>query len=166
MSEANPGPVAQRILATTVAAGWVDYNGHMNDAAYALVFSQAVDALMAAIDLDAAGRARHAYTLYTLEIHLSYRREAHRDQPLTVEVILLDRDAKRLHAFFSMRDEAGECLATSEQMLMGIATDSGRPGPFPEPVTAHIAALPHCVSGAWPALAGRRIAIPRREAST
>ncbi|MDW5377357.1 thioesterase family protein [Halomonas sp. HP20-15] len=166
MSEANSGRAAQRILATTVAAEWVDYNGHMNDAAYALVFSQAVDALMAVIGLDGAGRERHAYTLYTLETHLCYRREAHRDQPLTVEVVLIDRDAKRLHAFFSMLDEAGECLATSEQMLMGIATDSVRPGPFPEPVAARIAALPHSGDGAWPALAGRRIAIPRREAST
>ncbi|WP_280178436.1 thioesterase family protein [Modicisalibacter radicis] len=166
MSEANQGPAAQRILATTVAADWVDYNGHMNDAAYALVFSQAVEALMASIGLDDAGRERHAYTLYTLETHLCYRREAHRDQPLTVEVVLIDRDAKRLHAFFSMRDEAGECLATSEQMLMGIATDSGRPGPFPEPVTACIEALPLCGDEDRPASAGRRIAIPRREATT
>lgn len=159
-------PATRRILATTVADEWVDYNGHMNDAAYALVFSQAVDALMEAIELDEAGRTRHAYTLYTLETHLCYRREAHRDQPLTVEVVLIDRDAKRLHAFFSMRDEAGECLATSEQMLMGIATDSGRPGPFPEPVAARIDALPRCGDADRPAQAGRRIAIPRREAST
>lgn len=166
MKEASTAPAAQRILTTAVAAEWVDYNGHMNDAAYALVFSQAVDALMATIGLDDAGRERHAYTLYTLETHLCYRREAYRDQPLTVEVVLIDRDAKRLHAFFSMLDAKGECLATSEQMLMGIATDSARPGPFPEPVAAHIVGLPLCGDEDRPVLAGRRIAIPRREAST
>ncbi len=107
MKEASTAPAAQRILTTAVAAEWVDYNGHMNDAAYALVFSQAVDALMATIGLDDAGRERHAYTLYTLETHLCYRREAYRDQPLTVEVVLIDRDAKRLHAFFSMLDAKG-----------------------------------------------------------
>ncbi|MBZ9557556.1 MULTISPECIES: thioesterase family protein [Modicisalibacter] len=151
-----------RVLETRVAPEWVDYNGHMNDAAYARVFSLAVEALMERLDLGEAGRRRHAYTLYTLETHLCYRREAHRDQPLVVSVRVLDRDAKRLHLFFTLDDVDGQCLATSEQMLMGMATDSGRPGPFPRDVEACIAGLPGCDPADWPTLAGRRIGIPRR----
>ena len=30
------------VLETTVVSDWVDYNGHMNDAAYAIVFSRSV----------------------------------------------------------------------------------------------------------------------------
>ncbi|QTF92966.1 thioesterase family protein [Halomonas sp. BM-2019] len=150
-----------KILNTRVAPEWVDYNGHMNDAEYARVFSLAVEALMDHIGLDAAGRTRHGYTLYTLETHLCYRREAHEGQPLAVDLTLLDRDAKRLHVFFALHDEEGNLLATSEQMLMGMNQQSGRPDAFPAPVAEALAALPHAETDAWPELAGRTIAIRR-----
>ncbi|MDX5433630.1 MAG: thioesterase family protein [Halomonas sp.] len=150
------------LLTTRVPPEWVDYNGHMNDAEYARVFSLAVDTLMERTGLDAEGRERLAYTLFTLETHLCYRREAHQGQALAVEVLLLDRDAKRLHVFFTMSDEAGETLATSEQMLMGIDTSSHRPAPFPPTVVKAIDALPTVAEKEWPEAAGRRIGIPRR----
>lgn len=150
-----------RILDTRVAPEWVDYNGHMNDAEYARAFSLTLEALMDRIGLDEAGRARHAYTIYTLETHLCYRREAHEGQPLGIDVTLLDRDAKRLHLFMEMQDASGQCLATSEQMLMGIDSASGRPAPFPAAVVEHIERLPHAPAGDWPALAGRKIGFRR-----
>ena len=64
------------VYETDVAADWVDYNGHMNDAAYALVFSRAVDALMDRIGLDAAARKASRRTLYTLQMMLHYLQEA------------------------------------------------------------------------------------------
>ena len=149
------------ILETRVAPAWVDYNGHMNDAEYARVFSLAVEALMDRIGLDAEGRRRHGYTIYTLETHLCYRREAHEGQPLEVAVSLLDRDAKRLHVFFELYDAERNLLATSEQMLMGMNRESGRPDAFPAPVAEALAALPHAETGAWPELAGRTIGIRR-----
>ena len=151
------------ILESRVAPEWVDYNGHMNDAEYARVFSLGVEALMDRIGLDATGRARHGYTIYTLETHLCYRREAHEGQPLRVALTLLDRDAKRLHIFFELLDEEGNLLATSEQMLMGMSQESGRPAPFPAEIEAVIATLPHAARDAWPTLAGRTIGLaPRR----
>ncbi|MGP5564422.1 thioesterase family protein [Vreelandella alkaliphila] len=149
------------ILQSRVASEWVDYNGHMNDAEYARVFSLAVEELMEHIGLDSAGRARYGYTIYTLETHLCYRREAHEGQPLSVALTLLDHDTKRLHIFFKLQDEAGNLLATSEQMLMGIDIDTTRPAPFPAPVEEAIAALPQAEPSIWPELAGRTIAIRR-----
>ncbi|MFG6158778.1 thioesterase family protein [Halomonas sp. 1390] len=148
------------LMEIRVAPEWVDYNGHMNDAEYARVFSLGVEALMDAIGLDEAGRARHGYTIYTLETHLCYRREAHEGQPLSVEVTVLARDAKRLHVFFTMHDREGTLLATSEQMLMGIDSDAGRPAPFPEAVAGVIETLPAAAESEWPELAGRRIGLP------
>lgn len=150
-----------RILDTQVAPEWVDYNGHMNDAEYARAFSLALEALMDRIGLDQAGRAQHAYTIYTLETHLCYRREAHKGQALGIDVTVLDRDAKRLHVFMEMLDQDGQCLATSEQMLMGMSSDSGRPAPFPTAVVEQIEPLPHARSGDWPTLAGRKIGLRR-----
>ncbi|XKE47122.1 thioesterase family protein [Halomonas organivorans] len=148
------------LLETRVAPQWVDYNGHMNDAEYARVFSLGVEALMERLGLDEAGRRRHGYTIFTLETHLCYRREAHEGQPLEVEVTVLDRDAKRLHVFFEMRATDGTLLATSEQMLMGIDSEAGRPAPFPEEVARAVAELPAAAADGWPELAGRRIGLP------
>lgn len=128
----------QTILECTVLSDWVDYNRHMNDAAYAIVFSMAVDEFVVAIGLDAEARDQLAYTIYTLETHLSYLREAHEEQALRVNLQLLDYDAKRLHVFFNMEDDAGNVIATSEQMLMGIDTNQGRPSPFPASIETKI----------------------------
>lgn len=149
------------ILDTQVAAEWVDYNGHMNDAEYARVFSLAVEALMAHIGLDTAGRDHHGYTLYTLETHLCYQREAHEGQPMQVKVTRLDHDAKRLHVFFELVDAKDNPLATSEQMLMGIDQQTGRPSGFPEPIAQAVINLPNVAADEWPKQAGRAIGIPR-----
>ncbi|MDR9438709.1 MAG: thioesterase family protein [Halomonas sp.] len=149
------------VMESRVVPAWVDYNGHMNDAEYARVFSLAVEALMDRLGLDDAGRAQHGYTIFTLETHLCYHREAHEGQPLEVTLTLLDRDAKRLHVFFELLDENNNLLATSEQMLMGMSQESGRPAPFPAPVEAALDALPHAERSAWPALVGRTIGIRR-----
>ncbi|OOE36176.1 hypothetical protein BZG04_07605 [Salinivibrio kushneri] len=151
------------LLKIDVAPDWVDYNGHMNDAEYARVFSLGVDALMATIGLDDAGRTQHRYTIYTLETHLCYRREAHQGQTLVVDVTVLARDQKRLHVFMQMCDCQGEVLATSEQMLMGIDTQTGRPAPFPDAVASLIEQLPAASDNEWPQLAGRRIGLPSRQ---
>ncbi|MCK0769352.1 thioesterase family protein [Chromohalobacter canadensis] len=161
MSQTPDSSTFGPLLETRVADAWVDYNGHMNDAEYARVFSLAIEALMERIGLDVAGRAEHGYTLYTLETHLCYRQQAHRSEALVVDLTLLDHDAKRLHVFFTLRNADGDPLATSEQMLMGIDVASGRPGPFPEPVAAVIETLPPA-GDEWPSAAGRRIGIVRR----
>lgn len=110
---------------------WVDYNGHMNDAAYANVFSQATDHFIDYLGLTEDVRMQQHYTIFTLETHICYLKEMHEHDRLTVDVQLLDRDAKRLHAFLSMSNSSGELAATSEQMWMGMDTASGKPAPFP-----------------------------------
>lgn len=113
---------------------WVDYNGHMNDAEYARVFSLAVEAYMDHIGLDAAGRKVHHYTIFTLETHICYLREAAEGEALTVKAQLIDIDEKRLHLFFTLTNDEGAEIATSEQMLMGMDTAENRPASFPIPV--------------------------------
>ncbi|WP_181350169.1 thioesterase family protein [Thalassobacillus sp. CUG 92003] len=142
---------------------WVDYNGHMNDAAYAIVFSEAVDAFMTFIGLDAQAREHHAYTIFTLETHLCYLQEALEGESLRVSVQLLDDDTKRLHVFFAMKNAQGETIATSEQMLMGMDSTQGRPGPFPEHVARRIDGLREAHQNlSNPKQAGRQIGIKRK----
>jgi len=140
---------------------WIDYNGHMNMAFYNLAFDRALDHVYDLLGIGAEHVAAGGGSCFTLETHVNYLQELLLGDPVRVEFQLLDRDAKRLHAFFELLDEAGNLLATSEQMLMGIDSEAGRPAPFPAPVEAAIVALPHVARDAWPALAGRTIGIRR-----
>ncbi|WP_116368763.1 thioesterase family protein [Parahaliea mediterranea] len=149
---------------TPVREEWIDYNGHMSEAFYVLVFGYATDALMDAIGIDETWRARHDCSLYTLEAHVRYLREVGEGAPLTVHTSVVDSDHKRLHVYHAMRhEESGEVLASSELMLMFIDTASGRSADFPAAVGAQIARF----KDRWSARPeaddlGRRIAIPRR----
>jgi len=127
---------ARRAYEDTVRPEWVDYNGHMNDSAFAVVFSQAIDALMDWLGIDAAFREENHYTLFTLETHIRYLNEAHEGTPLAVEIELLDHDPKRLHIFQTMRGGAdgATTLATCEAMLMGIDQVVGRAAAFLMPI--------------------------------
>ncbi len=141
---------------------WVDYNGHMNDAEYSKVFSLAVDALMEHIGLHEQARSEHQYTLFTLETHICYLLEANEGEQLTLTLQLLDADEKRMHIFFNMWNSEKLLVATSEQMLMGMNTDSGKPGPFPGPIAEIVEKIASTDSQLeLPKQAGRRIGIRR-----
>src|ERR1700712_5616114 len=84
---------------TAILADWVDYNGHLRDAFYLLIFSEATDALMDHIGLDAAARERDHSSIFTLESHLSYLREVKGGAAVHVFTQLIGHDAKRLHVY-------------------------------------------------------------------
>ncbi|KGP71403.1 thioesterase family protein [Pontibacillus yanchengensis] len=117
---------------------WVDYNGHMNDAEYAKAFSIAAEDFIDYIGLDEKGRSEHAYTIFTLETHICYLKEAHQGEELTIRSQILDKDVKRIHQFLLMENNEGELVATMEQMLMGMDRKEGKPKPFPEVVAKKI----------------------------
>lgn len=127
------------IYQAKVVEDWIDYNGHLRDAFYFLLFSHATDALMEHIGLDAQGRAQHRHTLYTLEAHINYLSEAKLGDQVQVFTQLVDHDNKRLHIVHHLyRPFDGELLAASEQMLMNISAEAGRAAKFSGPVEEQI----------------------------
>ncbi|WP_078393986.1 thioesterase family protein [Shouchella patagoniensis] len=141
---------------------WVDYNGHMNDAAYAEAFSISLDALIDSIGLDEVGRNQENYTIFTLEAHIKYLAEAQKGQTLYVFVHLLDLDQKRMHLWFEMKNNNGDTISTSEQMVMGMDQISGRPAPFPNTVEKAIASIPIIPKEAWPVSANKQMGIRKK----
>ncbi|MFE4722958.1 thioesterase family protein, partial [Streptomyces sp. NPDC056728] len=63
------------LLHSTVRAEWIDYNGHMSEAFYVLVFGHATDALMIETGLHSGYRESTGCSLYTVESHLRYLRD-------------------------------------------------------------------------------------------
>lgn len=117
---------------TKVKDSWVDHNGHMNDAEYNRVFSDATDAWLAYLGLDKETIAQSQYTVFTLENHVMYLKEIKVDELISVNVELYDYDAKRLHVFMTLRDANQSRCATYEVMLMGMNTAIDKPEVFPE----------------------------------
>jgi acyl-CoA thioester hydrolase len=137
-----PTPTALTTYQTPVLPEWVDYNGHLRDAFYLLIFSYATDALMDRLGLDEAGRARTGHSLYTLECHLNYLAEVKLGAEVEVRTQLLAHDRKRLHIHHGLYYPGGEqLLAASEQMLMNIDSASARSAPFDGAVLAAVQAL-------------------------
>jgi acyl-CoA thioester hydrolase len=125
---------------TTVRPEWIDYNDHMRDAYYGLVFSYAVDAFQDAVGLDGAYRTRSGCTIYLVEDHKHFLREVKRGAAITVETRLLDHDAKRFHLWSVMR-EGEAVLAVAEMMELHVARDPGpRVAPMPEEIQARLRA--------------------------
>ena len=148
---------------SAVIPDWVDYNGHLRDAYYLLLFSLATDALMDQLGLDQAGRAATGHSLYTLECHLNFVQEVKLGQQVEVRTQILGHDAKRLHLNHSLHllDEA-PLLAASEQMLLNVATAAARATPFAQPVLSRVEALARAHQGLpAPRFAGRAISLAR-----
>jgi len=90
------------IYQTALLPEWIDYNGHLRDAYYALIVSLGCDALMDRLKMDAAYRQRTLCTLYTVEMHIHYLHEVKAADTAIVTVRVAGADHKRIHAAFEI----------------------------------------------------------------
>ena len=152
------------LLATTVDRNWIDYNGHMNDAWYAHVFSRSVDRIMVAIGLDQDERTRASLTIYTLTMTIHYLREVHAGEALSTTGRILEHDDKRVRLWLTMRRRDGEIVALSEQTLLCVDQSGEKPraAPFLPEQIARIRAF-HAADAhlPLPKQAGRGISLSR-----
>ena len=109
-----------------VLSEWVDYNGHMTEAAYLTAFGWATDALFRYIGDDEAYREQ-GFSYYTVETHINYYQEASSTDALSITTQLLGADDKRMHLFHRMYNSATQkLLATTEQMLLHVDTKAAK----------------------------------------
>ncbi len=140
MSATAPFP----LMEVSVKPEWVDYNGHMNDAAYAEAFSTGLMTMTDHLGLDAAGRASTGHTIYTVQVMIRYLHEVAQNEPLVLTGRILEADDKRLRVWAEMRNgSTGTLLATTEQLLLCV--DQSGPAPraarWPEPFVERLKAL-------------------------
>jgi acyl-CoA thioester hydrolase len=159
---AAPIAAPLRLHETGVAPEWTDYNGHMSESAYLLVFGDSADAFFRYFGVDEDYRAS-GRSLFTAETHLRHLGEARAGDRLRLTLQVLGVDAKRLHIVHEMRSDTGELRSTAEQLLLHVDTGAGRVAPFPDEIAARLqeiraahAALP------VPGYVGRVIQIPGR----
>lgn len=126
---------------TQVEPDWVDYNGHMTEAAYLTAAGWASDALFRYIGDDEAYRAA-GHSFYTVETHIVYLLELDLHDPLTIDTHVLGVDAKRVHLVHVLcHGRTGDTVATCEQMLVHVDTNAGRSSPILPDVAAALTAI-------------------------
>lgn len=147
----------------TVRPEWIDYNGHMNMAYYAVLFDEAADELYPFIGF---GRdyQKTGFTTYTAEFHICYLRELHLGDAVTVTLQLLDYDEKRFHTYQEIWHEDGWCAASGEAMGLHVDQSGPRVAAMPADILGRLEELHKAHSASpRPDRAGRRIAIPRNK---
>ncbi len=99
---------------------WTDYNGHMNEARYAQVFSDAVDKVMQLVGCDADYiAAGHSY--FTAELKINYLNECHAGDGVNVISQILLGEGKKLRVYHQMHHDDGRLLATGDHFLLHVS---------------------------------------------
>lgn len=135
-----------------VAPEWIDYNGHMSEAYYVLVFGFATDQAMDVLGLGPEYRQSSGCSLYTVESHIRYLSEISLGTELTVQAHLVTAGEKKVHLAYEMT-ACGVVVATEEILALHVDQQAGGTVPFPAEVTRELATI----SRHTPDWSGRRI---------
>ncbi|WP_352905020.1 thioesterase family protein [Mesorhizobium sp. M0700] len=117
---------------------WLDFNRHMRDAYYGLVFSYAVDNFMDRIGLDETYRNTTRGTLYTIEDHKRYLLELKASEKITVATMILNCDSKKLHLYQRMTS-GSRVRAICESLQLHVTQgDPPRSSAMPDQIAATV----------------------------
>jgi acyl-CoA thioesterase FadM len=154
------GPEPFRVDGGRVSGDWIDYNGHMVDASYAIAFSKATTALLAWLGIGSEYVRRDGGTVYTAEMHLSFLREVRAGERLAYASVVLGVDDKRLHVLHTLLagDDGERSSPTCELLFLHADHATHRVVPFPSTVRSHLARMAAAHAPIpWPAQARRTI---------
>lgn len=121
-----------------IEAQWIDYNGHLNMAAYLVVFDRAVDRLIDAVGLSSAPGTDP--TIFAASARIDYLREVGADERPSCVTGVIALDDKRLHTFQELR-VGGEVRARCENLHIHVDRAGPRAAPFSANVRAALEAM-------------------------
>lgn len=115
----------------SVVEDWIDYNGHMSEGFYGLVFGMASDEYLLRMGFDQAYRDDTKGAFYTVETHISFLDELALGTPLRVRTWVLGADEIRVHLFHELLGGGdGERAATQETLMLHVDTSIDRVAPM------------------------------------
>ncbi len=118
-----------------VQDSWIDYNGHLTEGFYGVVFGNATDAVLDAVGLDAAYREATDSSLYTVETHVRFLDEVPPAAELEVRSSVIGVNAKLLRIWHEMWLD-DRVRATQESL--GLHVTARRAAPFPDEIRRRI----------------------------
>ena len=114
----NPIHTLERII----PPGWSDYNGHMNEARYLDLFSNATDRFLELIGCD-EDYVRSGKSFFTLETNICHFAEVREGDRVRMETCCLFAEGKKLHLIHLLLS-GGRQVATGEHLLVHVDLNS------------------------------------------
>ena len=93
----------------------------MNEAHYLETFSQATDAFMELIGVDADYLVKKDGSYFTVETHIRHLDEVTEGEIIAVETQVLAGEGKRMHLFHFLKGTDDRLVATGEHMLIHVS---------------------------------------------
>jgi len=118
----RPEPDFSKMIATvnrTIPADWTDYNGHMNEARYGQVFSDAADAFIQLVGADAE-YIKAGFSFFTVDTHIRYIEECHAGDRVSVNTKVLLCEGKKVQLYHEMNHADGRLLCSGEQFMLHV----------------------------------------------
>jgi acyl-CoA thioester hydrolase len=119
---------------------WIDYNGHLSEGYYVVVFGFATDAVMPRFGMPPEYLVETGTSLYSVEAHVRYLDQVPPGSRLEVRSSIIGVTAKLLWLWHEMWCE-GRLRATEEVLMVHVDSRAGRACPFPDAVRTRLEAL-------------------------
>ena len=132
--------MAELEWAEDVRSEWIDYNGHLSEGYYVVVFGHATDAAMVALGMTPEYLVDTKTSLFTVEAHVRYLDQIPPDAQLAVRTSVIGVTGKLLWLWHEMWSEE-RLRATEEVLMLHVDTAAGRASPFPDELRARAEAL-------------------------
>ncbi len=133
---------ALRTFTGEVSPDWGDYNNHLTEGFYGVIFGHASDGLLDRIGFGPEYRTDVGGTFYTVEAHIRFEAEIALGEALVVDTVVLGADAKRLHYWHELRVEGSEVRrATQEGLMLHVDIDPVKVSAMSPPLAAAAASL-------------------------
>lgn len=125
-----------------VRSEWIDHNRHLNMGYYVVVFDLATDAFLDYIGLTREYKSTNGVMTFSLESHVTYRRELGEGDELRFTTQLLDFDEKRFHYFHQMyHAREGYLAATNELLSLHVSQETRRSAPMAPEILDRLAKI-------------------------
>ena len=119
---------------------WIDYNGHLSEGYYVVVFGYATDAVMHRVGMTPDYLVESGTSLYSVEAHVRYLDQVSPGSRLEVRSSIIGGTAKLLWLWHEMWCE-GRLRATEEVLLLHVDSRAGRSSPFTDALRARFEEL-------------------------
>lgn len=128
-----------RPFRTAISSEWIDYNGHLNEGYFAVIFGLASDHVLLELGFDETYRSRERGTFYTVEAHIRFLNELKVGDPLRVDTRILGVDQRRVAVWHELYRDNDEILAGSQEaMFLHVDSDEVRVKNIAEPLMSRL----------------------------
>lgn len=117
---------------TDIKPEWIDYNEHLNDAAYAAVLSQANEEFLKHLDLSDKYRLATNCSMYTVEMLISYLAEVHQSDHLKAKSWVSELAPKKIRIKTELIRNDGTVAATGQVLYLHFDGAAQKVSPFSE----------------------------------